>query len=157
MDEDSAAANLDSRRQKDRRKRRFSFVIRERRSGFDRREREGASRASIEYARALLALRDRPRLLFSLLVVVNILNLADFLLTLKVLAAGGGEANPILRSLFAMDPLYAGLFKLVAVLLTSWLAWRCRRFRSGLEAAVIMLAVFTAVICYHIFGLIAYA
>jgi hypothetical protein len=157
MDEDSAAAEIDARRQKDRRRRRFSFVLRERRSGFDRRGRERASRASIAYEHALLALRDRPRLLFSLLVVVNVLNLADFLLTLKVLGEGGGEANPILRSLFAMDPLYAGMFKLVAVLLTSWLAWRCRRFRSGLEASVIMLAVFTAVICYHIFGLIVYA
>jgi hypothetical protein len=156
MDEDSAAADLDNRRQKDRRQRRFSFVLRERRSGFDRRGRDGASGASIAYERALLALRDRPRLLFSLLVVVNILNLTDFLLTLKVLAEGGGEANPILRSLFAMDPLYAGVFKLVAVLLTSWLAWRCRRFRSGLSSAVIMLALFTGVICYHIFGLIAY-
>ena len=157
MEEDSAAVEIDDRRQKDRRKRRFSFVLRERRSGFDRRGREGARRASIAYEHALLALRDRPRLLFGLLVVVNVLNLADFLLTLKVLGEGGGEANPILKSLFAMDPLYAGIFKLVAVLLTSWLAWRCRRFRSGLEAAVIMLAVFTAVICYHIFGLIAYA
>ncbi len=88
--------------------------------------------------------------------MVNLLNLADLLLTLKVLAEGGGEANPILKSLFDADPLYAGLFKLVAVLMTSWLAWRCRRFRSGLEAAVIMLAVFTAVMCYHIFGLIVY-
>ena len=157
MEEDSAAPDLSNRRQKDRRQRRFSFVLRERRRGFDRRGREGASRASIEYQRALLALREQPRLLFGLLVVVNVLNLADFLLTLNVLAQGGGEANPILRSLFAMDPLYAGVFKLVAVLLTSWLAWRCRRFRSGLEAAVIMLVLFSAVICYHIFGLIAYA
>lgn len=157
MEEDYAAVESDDRRQKDRRHRRFSFVLRERRSGFDRRGREGASRAAIAHERALLALRDRPRLLFGLLIVVNLLNLADFLLTLKVLGEGGGEANPILKSLFAMDPLYAGIFKLVAVLLTSWLAWRCRRFRSGLEAAVIMLAVFTAVICYHIFGLIAYA
>lgn len=157
MEEDSAASDLSRRHQKDRRLRRFSFVLRERRSGFDRRGREGASRPSVAYERGLLALRDRPRLLFSVLVVVNVLNLADFLLTLKVLGEGGGEANPILRSLFAVDPLYAGVFKLVAVLLTSWLAWRCRRFRSGLEAAVIMLAVFTAVICYHIFGLIAYA
>jgi hypothetical protein len=157
MENDSAITEDSNRRGKDRRHRRFSFVLRERRTGFDRRGREGASRASTEYERALLALRDRPRLLFSLLVVVNALNLADFLLTLKVLGEGGGEANPIMRSLLAIDPLYAGVFKLVAVLLTSWLAWRCRRFRSGLEVAIIMLAVFTAVICYHIFGLIAYA
>lgn len=157
MEKDYAAFDPSDHRQKDRRHRRFSFVLRERRSGFDRRGREGAGRASVAHEQALLALRDRPRLLFGLLAVVNLLNVADFLLTLKVLAQGGGEANPILKSLFDVDPLYAGLFKLVAVLLTSWLAWRCRRFRSGLEAAVIMLAVFTAVMCYHVFGLIFYA
>lgn len=156
MEQETTAAQYSERRKKDRRHRRFSFVLRERRSGFDRRGREGSGRVAIVLERTLLALRDRPRLLFVLLLGVNILNLADFLLTLNVLARGGGEANPILRSLFAMDPLYAGGFKLVAVLLTCWLAWRCRRFRSGLEAAVIMLVLFTMVICYHIFGLIVY-
>ncbi len=154
--EEQTVVELPERRTKDRRRRRISFVLHERRSGFDRRLREHASKPGVALERALLGLRERPRLLFGLLVAVNVLNLADFLLTLNVLNEGGGEANPILRSLFAADPLYAGLFKLVAVLLTSWLAWRCRRYRSGLEAALIMLALFTAVICYHIFGLIAY-
>jgi hypothetical protein len=153
--EDSTIAA--DRRSKDRRRRRFSFVMRERRSGFERRNRPDAGRLSLAFERALLDLRDRPRVLFGLLITVNVLNLADFLLTLNVLAEGGGEANPILRSLFAADPLYAGIFKVVAVLLTSWLAWRCRRFRSGLEATIIMLVLFAGVICYHIFGLIAYA
>lgn len=144
------------RRQKDRRQRRFSFVLRERRSGFDRRAKQGASRPVVAYEKTLLGLRDRPRILFVLLAVVNLLNLADFLLTLNVLAEGGGEVNPILKSLFAADPVYAGAFKLAAVLLTSYLAWRCRRFRSGLEAALIMFVVFAGVICYHIFGLVTY-
>jgi hypothetical protein len=157
MGEPLAAAASDNRRMNDRRQKRFSFVLHERRSGFDRREREGASRASVVYQRALLGLRDRPRLVFAVLFVVNTLNLVDFLLTLRVLANGGGEANPILRSLFAVDPLWAGIFKVVAVLLTSWLAWRCRRFRSGLESSLILLAVFAGVICYHIFGLLAYS
>ncbi len=156
MGKDTVAVEISNRRKRDRRRRRFSFVLRERRSGFDRRVRENAGRVSAAYDHTLLAMRDRPRALFGLLVTVNVLNLADFFLTLRVLAEGGGEANPILRSLFAADPIYAGIFKLVVVLLTSWLAWRCRRFRSGLEAAIIMLAVFTAVICYHIFGMIFY-
>ena len=106
--------------------------------------------------RALLNLRDRPRVIFATLLAVNALNLADLLLTLNVLANGGGEANPILRSLFALDPLYAGIFKVVAVFFTSWLAWRCRGYRSGLQASLILLAMFSAVICYHLFGLVAY-
>jgi hypothetical protein len=157
MEKAAAASELNDRRATDRRRHRLSFVLRERRSGFDRRDRPGTNRASLVFERALLGLRDRPRLLFGMLLLVNALNLADFLLTLNVLADGGGEANPILKSLFEVDPLYAGLFKVVAVMLTSWLAWRCRRFRSGLEAALIMLAVFGLVICYHIYGLIAYA
>ena len=108
------------------------------------------------YERALLALRDRPRVVLAILLLLNALNLADLLLTMNVLSKGGGEANPIMRSLFAMDPLYAGIFKMVAVLLTSWLTWRCRRFRSGLQVAVILLALFTVVICYHIVGLMVY-
>ena len=88
--------------------------------------------------------------------MVNALNLADFFLTMNVLAKGGGEANPVLRSLFALDPLYAGIFKVLAVFFLSWLVWRCRRYRSGLEVSLIMLAVFFGVICYHIFGLVAY-
>jgi hypothetical protein len=145
------------RRQGDRRRRRLSLVLHERRSGFDRRgPAPGASRATIAFENTLTGLRDRPRLLAWLLILVNALNLADFLLTLNVLAAGGGEANPILRPLFEADPVYAAAFKLVAVLLTSWLVWRCRRFRSGVEAALIMLAVFGAVFFYHIYGLLVY-
>jgi hypothetical protein len=157
MGEPLAAAISDDRRRKDRRQRRFSFVLRERRSGFDRRGRDDAGRASVAIDRALIHLRDRPRVVFAMLMAVNALNLADFLLTLNVLATGGGEANPILRSLFAVDPLYAGIFKVVAVFFTSWLAWRCRRYRSGLQASLILLAMFSAVICYHIFGLVAFS
>ena len=156
MGERLAIATSDNRRAEDRRQRRWSFVLRERRSGFDRRQRDGASRASVAVDQTLLNLRDRPRVVFAMLVAVNALNIADFLLTLNVLASGGGEANPILRSLFDLDPLYAGMFKLVAVFFTSWLVWRCRRYRSGLQASLILLAVFSCVICYHIFGLVAY-
>jgi hypothetical protein len=74
---------------------------------------------------------------------------------MNVLSKGGGEANPIMRSLFAMDPLYAGIFKMVAVFFTSWLTGRCRRFRSGLQVTIILLALFAAVICYHLYGLVA--
>lgn len=144
------------RRREDRRKRRFSFVWHERRSGFDRRAPgPGASRSAVLYRRLLLGLRDRPRLLGLLLILVNVFNLADFSLTVRVLAQGGQEANPILRSLFAADPLYAAAFKGAAVLLTTWVVWRCRRFRSGLEAALIMVGVFGAVLVYHLFGLTA--
>jgi hypothetical protein len=153
MEETLTVGGPEDRRTKDRRHRRFNFVLRERRSGFDRRSLEEGGRISIAYERVLLALRDRPRIVLGILLLVNALNVADFLLTMNVLAKGGGEANPIMKSLFAMDPLYAGIFKMVAVLVTSWLTWRCRRFRSGLQVAIILVALYAAVICYHIVGL----
>jgi hypothetical protein len=128
------------------------MVLHERRSGFDRRApcRGGLSSG---FEGALVCLRDRPRLLRMVLIVVNILNLADFLLTLNVLANGGGEANPVMRSLFNADPLWAGLFKFLAILAVTLLMWRCRRFRSALEASVLVLAVFTLVFFYHMVGM----
>ena len=145
MGEPLTATESYERRAEDRRQRRFSFVLRERRSGFDRRGPVKAGRVSRGYERVLLGLRDRPRVIFGMLTVINVLNLADFLLTLNVLAHGGREANPVLRSLFALDPLYAGIFKVVAVFFISWLVWRFRRYRSGLEVSLIMLAMFSLV------------
>jgi hypothetical protein len=145
--------NENERRRTDRRQRRVSFVLHERRSGFDRREPGGAGGG---LACVLAGLRDRPGTLWVLLVTVNILNLADFFLTLNVLAAGGGEANPILRPLFEASPVYAGLFKFLTVFIVTLIVWRCRRFRRALEAALIMVGVFAVVFLYHILGLVAF-
>jgi hypothetical protein len=143
-----------NRRECDRRRRRRTFVWHEQRTGFDRRcpQRSGAA-AVLE--QTLVGLRDKPAMLRALLVTVNVLNVADFGLTLNVLGDGGGEANPIMRSLFNVGPLWAGLFKIVAVLLTTWLVWRCRSYRLALAAALVMVAVFAAVALYHLFGLAA--
>ena len=127
----------------------------ERRSGFDRRVSTAGGGASGLTA-ALLGLRDRPRALWLMLVTVNLLNVADYLFTLNVLALGGGEANPILAPLFSADPVYAGAFKVIVVLAATLWVWRCRRFRRALEAGIIMTAVFAIVFFYQIFGLVAY-
>jgi len=153
---DTVASQSNARQGRERRVRRFSLVLHERRSGFDRRAPVTAGAAATAFANVLTDLRERPGTLWVLLVTVNALNLVDFALTLNVLALGGGEANPIMRSLFALNPAYAGAFKIVAVLLTTWLVWRCRRFRSALEAALLMVAIFAAVFLYHIFGLAAF-
>lgn len=143
------------RRRTERRRRRVSLVLRERRSGFDRRAAQG-SRANSSFTCLLTGLRDSPACLGSLLVAVNVFNLADFWLTLNVLALGGGEANPILRPLFAAGPVYAGSFKFVIVFAVTLIVWSCRRFRRALEAALIMAGAFGAVLVYHIIGLLVY-
>jgi hypothetical protein len=144
-----------NRRTGDRRRRR-RFVRHEQRSGFDRRAREGGNQAVIAFENTLLRLRAKPRKLLVLLSVVNVLNLADFVLTLDVLDMGGGEANPLMRSLFEMGPVWAGLFKILAVGCASLLVWRCRNYRDALAAGLVMLAIFGAVFTYHVVGRIVF-
>jgi hypothetical protein len=146
-------AESTDRREEDRRKSRASFVWRERRTGFDRRVPAGGGAVGVKIDDLLRALRDRPQATAILLVVVNVLNLLDFGLTLNYLAHGGGEANPVMRSLFNVGPLSAGIFKFGAVLLVTALVWRYRRFRSGLAAAVAILLLYVLIIVYHIFGI----
>jgi hypothetical protein len=142
----------DRRRGCDRRCRRV-YIFRDRRTGFDRRAR-GANVGIGVLESALIGLRDSPGLLGVLLVVINIFNLFDFTLTLNVLSSGGGEANPLMRGLFDLGPVWAGVFKFLAVGTASWLMWRCRRFRCALKVAVITAALFTAVLGYQVFGLV---
>ncbi len=103
--------------------------------------------------RTLLALRDRPRALPRLLIAVNLLNIADFWLTLIALRSGGREANPLLRPLFALSPLWAGVFKVVAVLAATLLVWEARRYRKALIVSLIMVVVFGGLLLYHLFAL----
>ena len=144
------------RRSQERRRRRFSIVWPERRSGFDRRRSSSGRAGEVALGNLLLGLRDRPAVVRILLITVNLLNLTDYALTLNVLSSGGGEANPIMRSLFLIDPVYAGLFKIAAVFLVTVLVWRLRRFRSALEAVLVMMVVFGAVFFYHVIGLLVF-
>jgi hypothetical protein len=52
-----------------------------------------------------------------------------------------------------MDPLYAGIFKFLAILAVTLVMWRCRRYRSALQTALLVLAMFTLVFFYHIVGI----
>lgn len=137
------------RRVADRRKRRMSFVLHERRTGFDRRRSTRVGFAAV-LENALLDLRDRPRFLGVLLGGVNLFNFLDFSLTLNVLAAGGAEANPLMRSLFGIGSEWAGAFKILAVLVATIILWRYRYFRTALAAACLLFALFSAVLLYHL-------
>lgn len=149
MDEDSYP-QVDRRKGVDRRQRR-RYRFHDRRSGFDRRV-NGVKMGVLK--RTLIALRDRPTALRRLLIAVNLLNMADFWLTLIALESGGREANPLLRPLFALSPLWAGVFKVVAVLAATLLVWEARRYRKALIVGLCMLAVFTGLLLYHIFALV---
>jgi hypothetical protein len=147
--EEGAYPQIDRRQGGDRRRRR-RYRFHDRRSGFDRRV-TGVKMGV--FKRTLIALRDRPRALRWLLMAVNLLNLADFCMTLVALEAGGREANPLLRPLFALSPLGAGIFKIVAVLAATLLVWESRRYRKALIVSLLMLLVFAGLLIYHVFAL----
>jgi Domain of unknown function (DUF5658) len=144
------------RRHGERRRRRVSFVWPERRSGFDRRGSASPGRVAVAFEGLLVGLRDSPAAVRVLLLTVNMLNLADFALTMNALAMGGGEANPIMRSLFDVNPVYAGIFKIFVILAVSLVIWRFRRYRSALQIALVLVVIFLGVFFYHILGLIAF-
>ena len=151
MDGERVSAGED-RRACERRARRV-YVFREKRTGFDRRNDAECGAAAGVIRNTVLSLRDRPGKLWVLLAAVNVLNLFDFALTLNALAIGATEANPIMRSLLNVSPLWAGIFKVAAVLAATVLIWQFKRYRKALMTAVAMLVLFAGVFIYHICGL----
>jgi hypothetical protein len=150
---EECAESLDDERRADERRRRREYVFRDKRSGFDRRHRPLEGVRGFTH-RTLVALRDKPRALQVLLVVVNALNLTDFVLTLNALSRGATEANPVMATLFNASPIWAGIFKMLAVFVATALVWESRRYRKALVAAIAMVLVFAAIFIYHMVGLL---
>jgi hypothetical protein len=147
--------SLEADRRYDERRCSQTYVFRDRRSGFDRRHQPRGPVARFLHD-TLVALRDNPSALRVLLVLVNALNLIDFGLTLNALSIGASEANPVMASLFDVSPVWAGVFKVVAILVATAIVWECRRYRKALAAAIVMLFIFAAVFIYHMVGLTLY-
>jgi len=102
----------------------------------------------------LVGLRDQPRALLWLLATANVLNLADYGLTLNALAHGFEEGNPIMGFMLNLNPVWAGIFKVLAILLASFLVWQLKRYRKALIVAIGMLLVFAGVFAWHLYGLL---
>lgn len=120
------------------------------RGGFDRRKR---------YL-ILGTMRDHPWTLLTLLLLLNVLSILDGMLTAAELATGvAREGNPVLKDVIVNSPLGAVFFKAAVIVLVSMGIWRSRRYRPVLLLAPIALAIYTALIAYHLgslsgFGLI---
>lgn len=140
-------------RREDRRRVKPVFILRERRTGFDRRRDDVTFREAPLYAGPRY-LRDHVWALATVLVLANVLNLVDFVMTLNALAAGFEEANPVLRGFFAVSPGVAGLFKMALVGLITGGVWRFRRYRQVLLAGMLLLTIFVAVFLFHLYGLL---
>jgi hypothetical protein len=140
------------RRWTERRERRASLIFPERRTGFDRRTPlfAGPVRRSID--QALRTLRDSLPALAAVLIMVNVLNILDYVFTVNALAAGMSEGNPIMDSLFSYDIRIAGLVKVLAMLGVTFVIWRNRRYRMILGCALLTLVAYLVLITYHIYG-----
>lgn len=94
-------------------------------------------------------------MLLALLVGLNLLSAADWALTSRALANGAVEANAIIDTLIAVDPLAAAAFKATIALVATAAIWFARRYRLVIATAVGAVAVYGALMIYHFTGLLS--
>jgi Domain of unknown function (DUF5658) len=148
--------SITERRATDRRVSR-KFVMRDRRSGFDRRGRRRSTAVGDAWEASLVYLRDNASALFAVLATANLLSVLDLVFTLHALQNGAQEGNPLMRALLDWDPALAGGIKVGIIATLSLIIWRTRRYRLILQAAVFALAVYAAVILYHLYCLVSFS
>ena len=145
---DDAVAETTDRRSESDRRLRFRSRLRERRSGFERRE-IGQKGPRAAYYRALKQYGGDSVRFWTVLATIVVFNFIDLMLTIDALGRGAVEANPVMRSLFWAHPLTAALVKIGVVAAVVLFLQRMRRYRAALELAFIMLIGFTARRGYH--------
>ncbi|MBE0477083.1 MAG: hypothetical protein IBX62_08310 [Coriobacteriia bacterium] len=138
------------RRHRDRRSGADRLHYPERRTGFDRRVPQRGHPAARFAERALRLLRAEPWRLGLLLSLVTALSALDMLFTVKALARGAEEANPVMASLLAADVRLAAAVKMGITCAVAGGLWRLRRYRRVLEATLAILAGMLLLVTYHI-------
>jgi hypothetical protein len=103
------------------------------------------------------SLADGGAALLFVLVLFNILNVTDALMTASILEAGGAEANPIMRQFYGAGVWQAVAFKVAVGAAMTATIWSLRRYRRIAEIALVILAVFVAVVLYEIVGMLLLA
>jgi hypothetical protein len=139
------------RRTGDRRGHRFSIVLHEHRTGFDRRRQAD----SAPWNSLLLYVRDHPTVLLITLLGLNVMNALDLMFTLRATNLGAGEANPLIRALLETRAPLVIAVKLLIVALASLAIWGLKRYRSALMAGVIAPTLYATVIAYEVINLAA--
>ena len=136
------------RRGDDRRVRRSPLHFPERRSGFDRRLLDRPGWGGMWDASMRKYRDNRPSFLLVLSTII-VFNYVDYLLTIRVLRAGGSELNPVMARLFEISPVMAAVAKMGTVGAAVLVLMLLRRYRRTLEASLILLLAFTALMFYH--------
>jgi len=129
------------------------FVLRERRTGFERRWTPRRTPFGVGLDASLVYLRDHRRALVAMLALANLLSLLDLWLTSIALRLGVAEANPFMRYFFEASATQAAVVKCGLVVAASLGIWALRRYRPALTTALFFLAVYGAVVLYEIVGL----
>jgi hypothetical protein len=136
------------------RRRRHRLAIEERRSGFDRRRNICRSPVAAALEAPVLRLRDDPRLLLDLLVLINVLSALDLFITMTVLRLGAVELNPLMAYLFELGPLPAALVKLGLVIGATAGLWRLRRHRAAVTTALGLVVAYCTLVTFEVVGLL---
>jgi len=124
--------------QQRRARRRYRFV--DRREGFDRRKRYPV----------LGTMRDHPWILVTVIVLLNVLSLADGYFTAAELGLGiATEGNPVLRAAADHNPWLAVAIKIGSMAIVSAIFWHLRRRRLVLGLSLVALAGFAALVAFH--------
>lgn len=142
----TSSDTYDTSRGTDRRIRRRPLYFPERRAGFERRDRHGWRGA---YQDGLRTYRDNPTTFLLVLATIVVFNYIDYQLTVRVIAQGGVELNPVMARLFALGPVAAATAKLGAVGASVLVLLSLRRYRRTLEASLLLLVGYTALMFYH--------
>ena len=136
------------------RRRSRRFVVKERRSGFERRRSVRRGPVGAAYESSLVYLRDHPATLIRLLVLANLLSVLDLALTLILLRLGVIEGNPIMEYLFHGSVVQATIVKCGLIAVVSLAIWSLRRFRPALVTALFLVGLYAAVVLYEVAGLL---
>ena len=103
------------------------------------------------YVRMLVSYRENPRTLLLVLVIYNVLNLADLVLTYRSLLLGATEVNPFMKALFDIHPVWAGIVKMSIGMVVSEVIWALRRYRSALVLSIGICVGMVLLFAYHLF------
>ena len=128
--------------------RRSRFYFPERRSGFDRRLVDRPGWRGMWDA-GMRSYRDNQTSFLLVLATIIVFNYVDYLLTVRVLRAGGAELNPLMARLFEISPVVAAAAKMGTVGAAVLVLMLLRRYRRTLEASLVLLLAFTALMFYH--------
>ncbi len=144
--------DLDRSTQTDRRARKTTFHVPERRTGFDRRTDPSAGRARVAYLGWIRQLSESPERAALLMISIVVLNIADVAFTFRALDRGLRELNPVMAGLLDAGHGVAALVKIGVLAALAAAGWWFRRFRRVIEVALLVVALMSVVVLYHVFA-----